>query len=92
MLKPWHVITTDYRLARNLNECRCQRAKDFKRDHVKGSDAQKTAFDPEPMARTISECLFPEHVFAMPVTAKPQPKEKNPRIQTSGSTCQSFKA
>ena len=81
MLKPWRVITSDYRLARNLNECRCQHAKDFKHDHVKGSDTPKTAFYPEPMARTISECLFPEHVFAMPVTAKPQLKEKNPRVQ-----------
>ena len=69
MFNPWHVVTSSYHLASNLDKCRCQHHSSFKHDHAKGSETPKTAFYPEAMARTISECLYPEHVFAMPVEA-----------------------
>ena len=71
MYKPWHIATSNFRLADNLNKCRCQHAPGFHHDHAKGSETPKTAFYPEAMARTISECLYPEHVYAMPVIASP---------------------
>ena len=71
MFKPWHIATSSYRLAVNLNKCKCQHASGFKHDHARGSETPKTAFYPETMSRTISECLFPEAVlFAMPVITK----------------------
>ena len=81
MFKPWHIATSSYRLAVNLNKCRCQHASGFKHDHAKGSETPKTAFYPEAMSRTISECLFPEAVFAMPVIAKSS--VVSPRLRTN---------
>jgi hypothetical protein len=65
MYKPWHIATSNFRLADNLNKCRCQHAPGFHHDHAKGSETPKTAFYPEAMARTISECLYPEYVSCL---------------------------
>ena len=70
MFKPWHIATFNYRLASNLNKCRCQHLPGFHHDRAKGSETPKTAFYPEAMARTISECLYPEHAYSMPVIAE----------------------
>ena len=70
MFKPWHVATSSFHLANNLNKCRCQHEPGFKHDHAKGKETPKTAFYPETMSRYISECLYPSNTFAMPVIVK----------------------
>ena len=67
MFKPWHVATSSFHLASNLNKCRCQHEHGFKHDHAKGKETPKTAFYPEAMSRYISECLYPSSTYAMPV-------------------------
>ena len=68
MFKPWHIATSSYRLAANLDKCRCQPEKGFHHDHAKGNETPKTAFYPEAMSQTISECCFyPDAVFSRPV-------------------------
>ena len=47
MFKPWHIATSSYHLASNLDKCRCQHHSSFKRDHAKGSESPKAAFYPE---------------------------------------------
>ena len=58
-----HIATSNYCLAPNLNQCRCQHLPGFHHDHAKGSETPKTAYYPEAMARTISEMSLPRARF-----------------------------
>ena len=73
-----NMTISKYRLAENLNKCRCQHAAGFHHDHAAGGEIPKTTFYPEAMARTINKCLYPAYVPAMLVLV-PEITQKYPR-------------
>ena len=70
MFKPLHIATSSYRLAANLDTCRCQHEKGFKHDHAKGSETPKTAFYPEACLGPSVKVFIQKKSFPCPVIAK----------------------
>ena len=81
MFKPWHIATSSYHLASNLDKCRCQHHSSFKHDHAKGSETPKTALCPEAMARTIMRMSIPR----ASVCYAPRSHPKGSRVKHSES-------
>ena len=58
-LKTWRVVTSSWRLAKNLDSAKCQHPRDYKHSPLAGSKTPRSAFYPMPMARCISQSLYP---------------------------------
>lgn len=50
-LKRWRIVTSSYKLARNLDAYKCEHPKGFHHSRLEGAKTQKSAFYTEKMLR-----------------------------------------
>jgi hypothetical protein len=62
--KDWRVVTSDFRLANNLNQHKCSHGTGFEHAHTEGKYTSRTAFYPPAMCECIAASLYPEIVHA----------------------------
>ena len=72
-LKTWRIVTSCWKLAKNLDAHKCKHEKGFKHAPLEGSATPKSAFYPMPMARCISYSLYEADIPAMPVELESEP-------------------
>ena len=65
-LKQWRIVTSSYKLARNLDAYKCEHPKGFHYSRLEGAKTPKSAFYTEKMCRCISTSLYAEDVPIMP--------------------------
>ena len=68
-LKRWRVVTSSYKLAKNLDAHKCEHPTDFHHSRLEGSKTPKSAFYTAKMCRCISNWLYVEEVPLMPTCA-----------------------
>lgn len=71
-LKTWQVVTSAWKLAKNLNDAKCTHPKGYKHSPLVGSKTARSAYYPIQMARCISHSLYDwvDPPPAMPVQVK----------------------
>ena len=58
-MKSWRIMTTSWKLAKDLGRYRCCHPKQFKRSELEGSKRGRSAFYTDKMAECISSSLRP---------------------------------
>ena len=77
-LKKWRVVTSSYRLARNLDAYKCEHPRDFQHSRLEGSTTSKSAFCMETMCRCVSNSFYVEDVPLMPtVMSSPEAQHQS---------------
>jgi hypothetical protein len=77
-LKKWRVVTSSYRLARNLDAYKCEHPRDFQHSRLEGSKTSKSAFCTETMCRCVSNSFYVEDVPLMPtVISSPEAQHQS---------------
>ena len=59
-LKSWRIMTTSWKLAKDLGHYRCCHPKGFKHSELEGSKTGRSAFYTDKMAECISASLYPD--------------------------------
>ena len=77
-LKHWRVVTSSYRLARNLDAHKCEHPKGFQHSRLEGAKTPKSAFYSEKMCRCISNSLYVQEVPLMPTMPAETPQYHQP--------------
>ena len=57
--KPWRVVTSSWRFAKNLNAHKCKHPHGFAHSQVAGNETALTAYHPEAVVRYIATSLYP---------------------------------